>query len=122
VLRPGDGSRLAQVLANLLANAHTHTPPGTTVTVALAVEPSSARLSVADDGPGIPADLLPHIFERFARGSASRSRDNGSTGLGLAIVKAVVAAHSGRVEVRSHQGRTEFVVQLPTERTLEPYC
>jgi two-component system OmpR family sensor kinase len=110
---PGDGSRLAQVLANLLANARTHTPPGTTVTVALTAGPSGARLSVTDDGPGIAPDLLPHIFERFARGSAGRSRDNGSTGLGLAIVRAVVGAHGGRVEVSSEPGRTEFVVRLP---------
>jgi two-component system OmpR family sensor kinase len=113
VVVPGDGSRLAQVLANLLANARTHTPPGTNVTVTLAAEPSCARLSVADDGPGIAPGLLPHIFERFARGSTSRSRDNGSTGLGLAIVQAVVAAHAGTVDAASRQGCTEFTVRLP---------
>jgi two-component system OmpR family sensor kinase len=113
VVVPGDGSRLAQVLANLLANARTHTPPGTSVTIALAAEPSCARLSVTDNGPGIAPDLLPHIFERFARGSASRSRDNGSTGLGLAIVRAVVAAHAGTVNVTSRPGCTEFTVRLP---------
>nr|WP_147261447.1 HAMP domain-containing sensor histidine kinase [Pseudonocardia hierapolitana] len=113
VVVPGDGSRLAQVLANLLANARTHTPPGTNVTVALAAERSCARLSVTDDGPGIAPDLLPHIFERFARGSTSRSRDNGSTGLGLAIVRAVIAAHAGKVEAESTPGRTVFTVSLP---------
>jgi two-component system OmpR family sensor kinase len=113
VVVPGDGSRLAQVLANLLANARTHTPPGTEVTVALTPERSCARLSVSDDGPGIAPDLLPHVFERFARGSASRSRDNGSTGLGLAIVRAVVTAHRGTVEVASRAGHTEFTVRLP---------
>jgi two-component system OmpR family sensor kinase len=113
VVVPGDGSRLAQVLANLLANARTHTPPGTAVTVALAAEPPGARLSVSDDGPGIAPDLLPHVFERFARGSTSRSRHNGSTGLGLAIVRAVVAAHHGTVDVASRPGRTEFTVRLP---------
>ncbi len=111
---PGDGPRLAQVLANLLANARTHTPPGTTVTVGLAAEPPGARLSVVDDGPGIAPDLLPHVFERFARGSTSRSRHDGSTGLGLAIVRAVVAAHDGTVEVASRPGHTEFTVRLPT--------
>jgi two-component system OmpR family sensor kinase len=70
-------------------------------------------LEVEDDGPGIPADLLPHIFERFARGDASRSRQAGSTGLGLAIVHAVVAAHEGTVTVRSAPGRTVFAVTLP---------
>jgi two-component system OmpR family sensor kinase len=113
VVVPGDGSRLAQVLANLLANARTHTPPGTSVTVALGEDRRYAQLSVSDDGPGIPPDLLPHIFERFARGSTSRSRDNGSTGLGLAIVRAVVAAHHGTVDVASRPGRTEFTVRLP---------
>jgi two-component system OmpR family sensor kinase len=113
VVVPGDGSRLAQVLANLLANARTHTPPGTKVTVALATEPSWARLSVTDDGAGIAPGLLPHIFERFARGSTSRSRDNGSTGLGLAIVRAVVEAHEGTVKAASRPGRTEFTVLLP---------
>jgi two-component system OmpR family sensor kinase len=115
---PGDASRLAQVLANLLANARTHTPPGTSVTVTLASVRGSARLSVLDDGPCIPPDLLSHVFERFARGSSSRSRENGSTGLGLAIVDAVVAAHRGSVEVTSRPGRTEFAVLLPTAGTV----
>lgn len=110
---PGDASRLAQVLTNLLANARTHTPPGTTVTVTLTGHDHGARLTVTDDGPGIDADLLPHVFERFARGSSSRSRQHGSTGLGLAIVQAVVAAHHGTVEVTSRPGRTAFVVGLP---------
>ncbi len=68
---------------------------------------------MVDEGPGIPPDLLPHVFERFARGSSSRSRDNGSTGLGLAIVDAVVAAHHGSVAISSRPGRTEFAVRLP---------
>ncbi len=111
---PGDASRLAQVLANLLANARAHTPPGTAVTVALALEADGARLDVVDDGPGIPPELLPHVFERFARGSSSRSRANGSSGLGLAIVHAVVAAHGGSVSVSSVPGRTAFTVHLPS--------
>jgi two-component system OmpR family sensor kinase len=111
---PGDASRLAQVLANLLANARAHTPPGTAVTVALALEADGARLDVVDDGPGIPPELVPHVFERFARGSTSRSRANGSSGLGLAIVHAVVAAHGGSVSVSSVPGRTAFTVHLPS--------
>ncbi|KUJ70332.1 histidine kinase [Streptomyces albus subsp. albus] len=70
-------------------------------------------VEVEDDGPGIPAELLPHVFERFARGDASRSRTAGSTGLGLAIVRAVAQAHGGRVSVRSRPGRTVFAVRLP---------
>ena len=114
VVVPGDASRLTQVLTNLLANARTHTPAGTTVSVGLRREADGVALTVADDGPGIPPELVPHVFERFARGSVSRSRETGSTGLGLSIVDAVVAAHGGRVQVDSRPGRTEFTVWLPS--------
>jgi two-component system OmpR family sensor kinase len=109
----GDDARLHQVLANLLANARTHTPPGTTVSTALAVEAGAAVLTVTDDGPGIPEELQHEVFERFARGDSSRSRAAGSTGLGLAIVAAVVEAHGGAVEVASRPGETRFTVRLP---------
>ncbi len=72
-----------------------------------------ARVEVEDDGPGVPEALLPSVFERFARGDASRSRNAGSTGLGLAIVRAVVLAHGGEVTVASAPGRTVFAVRLP---------
>ncbi|WP_093774151.1 HAMP domain-containing sensor histidine kinase [Streptomyces sp. 136MFCol5.1] len=110
-----DPTRIHQVLVNLLANARTHTPPGTTVTARVRAGAAHpwVTLEVQDDGPGIPAQLLPHVFERFARGDASRSRSAGSTGLGLAIVQAVVTAHGGRVEVRSVPGCTVFAVHLP---------
>lgn len=116
----GDGARLHQVLVNLLANARTHTPPGTTITarVHLVGGGRAAVLEVEDDGPGIEPGLLPYIFERFARGDASRSRNAGSTGLGLAIVQAVVAAHGGRVAVQSSPGRTVFRVELPSAGAL----
>nr|WP_205708827.1 ATP-binding protein [Kineococcus siccus] len=110
----GDQGRLHQVLANLLANARTHTPPGTTVTVGIHRAAGAAHLEVVDDGPGIPPQTLPHVFERFARGDSSRSREAGSTGLGLAIVDAVVASHHGSVSVASAPGRTAFRVSLPT--------
>ncbi|HVV11927.1 sensor histidine kinase [Amycolatopsis sp.] len=110
----GDAQRLHQVLSNLLANGRNHTPPGTTVTTRLAVSADgSAVLTVTDNGPGIPPDLLPNVFERFARGDSSRSRAAGSTGLGMAIAAAVVSAHHGTVEVHSRPGRTEFEVRLP---------
>jgi two-component system OmpR family sensor kinase len=109
----GDEARLHQVLGNLLANARTHTPGGTTVTTSLAATDDGAVLTVADDGPGISATLRPEIFERFARGDSSRSRREGSTGLGLAIVAAVVKAHDGTIDVSSEPGHTEFVVHLP---------
>ncbi len=112
VLVTGDDARLHQVLANLLSNARTHTPAGTTVTTGLSTTDHAVTLTVTDDGPGIPADLLPEVFERFARGDSSRSRAAGSTGLGLAIVAAVVQAHHGTVSVRSRGGRTVFEVVL----------
>ncbi|WP_435611093.1 sensor histidine kinase [Streptomyces sp. C10-9-1] len=111
-----DPARLHQVLVNLLANAATHTPPGTTVTARVRpapAHPAAAALEIEDDGPGIPPEALPRIFERFARGDASRSRQAGGTGLGLAIVDAVVDAHSGSVTVDSRPGRTVFTVVLP---------
>ncbi|HEU4466683.1 MAG TPA: ATP-binding protein, partial [Agromyces sp.] len=115
----GDESRLRQVLANLLANARVHTPEGTKVIVRL--QPRAAtdgaaervRVTVTDDGPGIDPEVRATLFERFARGDASRSRRAGSTGLGLAIVRAVVEAHRGTVSVESEPGRTEFTVDLP---------
>ncbi|MCH0542187.1 HAMP domain-containing histidine kinase [Streptomyces sp. MUM 203J] len=115
----GDAARLQQVLVNLLANARTHTPPGTTVTARVRSGGPHGReavVEVEDDGPGIPPDLLPHVFQRFARGDSSRSRHSGSTGLGLAIVRAVVTAHGGRVDVTSEPGRTVFSVRLPVRR------
>ncbi|MFT4122572.1 MAG: ATP-binding protein [Microbacteriaceae bacterium] len=113
VLVPGDAPRLHQVVVNLLANARVHTPAGTRVVCALAVEGDRAVVTVTDSGPGIDPAVLPTIFERFARGDSSRARATGSTGLGLAIVHAVVTAHDGEVSVASEPGRTVFSVRLP---------
>ncbi|MGW0505402.1 HAMP domain-containing sensor histidine kinase [Micromonospora sp. NPDC003241] len=109
----GDPARLHQVLANLLANARVHTPPGSTVTTGLRLADGVAELRVADDGPGVPPELCPEVFERFARGDSSRSRAHGSTGLGLSIVAAVVEAHHGTVTLDTRPGRTVFTVRLP---------
>lgn len=111
----GDPARLHQVVANLLANARTHTPAGTTIWCGLRSESDRSVITVTDDGPGIPAALQPEIFNRFVRGDSSRSRAAGSTGLGLAIVSAVVGAHGGNVSVQSEPGRTTFIVELPHE-------
>jgi two-component system OmpR family sensor kinase len=109
----GDQLRLHQVLANLLANARTHTPPGTTVVTGLRDDGDAVLVTVADNGEGIDEGLQPEIFGRFVRGDSSRSRAAGSTGLGLAIVAAVTTAHNGTVRVESRPGRTVFTVRLP---------
>ncbi|MEV4784718.1 HAMP domain-containing sensor histidine kinase [Streptomyces tuirus] len=108
-----DAARLQQVLVNLLGNARKHTPPGTTVTARVQRRDRWLCVEVEDNGQGIPAELLPHVFERFARGDSARSRATGSTGLGLAIVQAVATAHGGAVTVDSVPGRTVFTVHLP---------
>ncbi|KAA0933702.1 sensor histidine kinase [Streptomyces apricus] len=108
-----DAARIQQVMVNLFANARTHTPPGTTVTARVRRQGTWVCVDVQDDGQGIAPDLLPHVFERFARGDSSRSRASGSTGLGLAIVQAVATAHGGAVTVDSVPGRTVFTVHLP---------
>ncbi|WP_410666149.1 sensor histidine kinase [Amycolatopsis sp. lyj-84] len=108
----GDADQLHQVVINLLGNARTHTPASTEVATSLSIVDSLATLSIVDGGPGIPPEILPDVFERFARGDDSRSRAAGSTGLGLAIVAAVVGAHGGQVRVTSRPGRTEFQVRL----------
>ncbi|MBO1418680.1 cell wall metabolism sensor histidine kinase WalK [Streptomyces sp. FH025] len=113
VLVRGDEHRLSQVVANLLANARTHTPSGTGVELRLEHAGERVELSVVDDGPGIAPELLGRVFERFVRGDRARSRATGSTGLGLAIVEAVVQAHGGTVEAASRPGRTVFTVRLP---------
>jgi two-component system OmpR family sensor kinase len=114
VVLEGDEDRLHQVLGNLLANARTHTPAGTNVTVRVGTdEPDTVTLDVTDDGPGIPSDLQKDVFERFVRGDGSRSRKAGGTGLGLAIVSAVVQAHGGTVALTSTPGRTRVRIRLP---------
>ncbi|MFI1567561.1 ATP-binding protein [Streptomyces sp. NPDC020490] len=108
-----DAARVQQVLVNLLGNARKHTPPGTTVTARVQRRGPWMCVDVEDNGQGIPPELLPHVFERFARGDSARSRSTGSTGLGLAIVQAVATAHGGAVTVDSVPGRTVFTVHLP---------
>jgi two-component system OmpR family sensor kinase len=109
----GDPARLQQVFVNLLANARIHTPPGTSVTVSAEEQEDWAIICVNDNGPGIPQEELPQLFERFARADASRARTTGSTGLGLAIVQAIVGAHGGELQVRSAPGNTTFSVRIP---------
>jgi two-component system OmpR family sensor kinase len=100
-------------LANLLANARWHTPVGTKVTVSLETDADTAVLTVHDDGPGVPEDVQPGVFERFTRADRRRSGGaGGGAGLGLSIVAAVVEAHGGTVELESRPGATTFTVRL----------
>ena len=110
----GDRARLHQTIANLLSNARVHTPEGTTVRTEIVTGPAHVELTVADDGPGIEADLLPHLFERFVRADKSRSREAGSFGLGLSIVSSIVEAHGGTIGAQSDSGRTAFSIRMPT--------
>ena len=112
----GDGAKLHQAVANVLSNARVHTPGGTTVTATLGTVDASAQatLTVTDDGPGIDAAMLPHLFERFVRADKSRSRQAGNSfGLGLAITSAIVEAHLGSIVAESSDGRTAFKMLLP---------
>ncbi|GGW65601.1 ATP-binding protein [Streptomyces caelestis] len=118
----GDEPALRKAVANLLANACAHTPPGTTVVAA--VESTAARrvVRVRDDGPGVPPLLLATIFDRFTRADASRSRSGpqaAGSGLGLAVVEAIASAHGGHARVRSAPGHTEFTLDLPPAEATE---
>ena len=113
VLIAGDAGRLHQVAANLLANARTHTPAGTTVTVSVTRDGGDAVLRVHDDGPGIDPAITDELFERFSRADRSRARQTGGTGLGLSIARAIVDAHGGAITVRSEPGDTTFEVRIP---------
>jgi len=108
----GNRDDLVRVATNLLENALRHTPPGTHITASTrALADGSAELVIADDGPGIPAEMRPKLFARFVRGSGDRG---GSFGLGLAIVAAVTQAHGGTVEANaSPHGGAMFTVRLP---------
>jgi two-component system sensor histidine kinase BaeS len=105
----GDAARLSGVLGNLVSNALRHTPRGGTVRVTGVKSGAGVRLSVRDDGEGIPADLLPRVFDRFVKGASSSG-----SGLGLAIVRDVVEAHGGTVSAESAGGTgTAIHVTLP---------
>ena len=102
------------MLANLVDNALRYTPPGGEVVLKTAAVDDGIEVQVCDSGPGIDERDLPHVFERFYRGEASRSRALGGGGLGLAIVKGVVEAHGGSVGVRVAPGAgTTFSFVLP---------
>ena len=123
----GDRARLHQMLAVLLSNARVHTPGGTTVMTSVATGRADegaahVEVTVADDGPGIDSELLPHLFERFVRADKSRSREAGSFGLGLSIAASIAEAHGGSINAHSDSGTTIFTVRLPTEVTMPQHA
>ncbi len=117
-----DRERIAEVLANLLANALRHTPAGGNVRVTTSGDEAGAQIAVIDSGEGIPPEYLERIFERFFRVDPARSRSSGGTGIGLAIVRAIVDAHGGSVTAASDgvgRGAT-FTVRLPARQQQSP--
>jgi len=110
----GDGARLKQVIVNLLDNAIKYTPNQGLITLSVRHKKTEVSLEVMDTGPGIPAEAVPHLFERFFRVDPARSRELGGSGIGLSIVEAICHVHGGRVEVESVLGRgSVFRVLLP---------
>jgi signal transduction histidine kinase/ActR/RegA family two-component response regulator len=112
----GDADRLTQVVANLLTNAAKYTPSGGRIQVRAREHDGGITLVVADNGPGLPADLLPQLFEPFVQGTRTLDRSRGGLGIGLALVRSLVEAHGGRVEPHSEgPGRgSTFTVWLPS--------
>jgi signal transduction histidine kinase/ActR/RegA family two-component response regulator len=114
----GDPDRLQQVMWNLLSNAIKFTPAGGCVRISLEPLATDVLTTVEDDGPGIEADFLPHVFDRFRQADSSPSRRHGGLGLGLAIVRHLVELHGGTVEARNREGGpgAAFQVRLPRHR------
>ncbi|OBG86032.1 two-component sensor histidine kinase [Mycobacterium sp. E136] len=111
----GDRQRLTQVIGNLLDNALRHTPAGGHVTLAVGTVGTDVVFTVSDDGEGVAAEHLPHLFERFYRADTARDRDRGGAGIGLAIAKALTEAHGGHISATSRgpgEGTT-FIVTVP---------
>ena len=112
----GDRSMLRRALSNLLDNALRYTPGGGAIKVLIAAVPSSVRISIENTGPGIPAELLPRLFDRFYRADPARREGSSEhAGLGLAITQSIIRAHGGQIRCESQEGLTRFVVELPAK-------
>ena len=111
-----DPGRMTQVLTNILDNATRHTPEGGRINLSAKQVEDNVEISIQDSGPGVPADILDRIFERFYRTDSSRQRDGdtGGSGLGLAIAKSIVQAHSGQLSAESEPGQgLKIIISLP---------
>jgi two-component system sensor histidine kinase BaeS len=109
-----DPQRIQQILHNLIGNALRYSPVGGCITLALDLHPDQVSLSVSDNGPGIPEDALPRVFDRFYRADKSRTRTEGGTGLGLSIARKLAQAHGGDLTVANHpEGGAVFTLSLP---------
>ncbi|MDB5321748.1 MAG: domain S-box [Phycisphaerales bacterium] len=113
-----DGDRMRQVVGNLLSNAIKFTPPGGWVRVGMSRRDGRARIEVTDNGRGIAADFLPHVFDPFRQGDGATTRLNGGLGLGLSIARQLVELHGGSISAQSAgEGRgATFFVELPVQR------
>ncbi len=110
-----DGDRMAQVLHNLLSNALRYAPAGSRVAVGASVQSGSLQITVRDEGPGIPPEAVPHVFDRFYRADAARNRGAGGSGLGLAIARQIVLRHGGQIIAANNDPPpgAVFTVRLP---------
>ena len=109
-----DQDLLLQLMLNLLDNAVKHTPSGSSIEVSWSMEDGYAKIVVSDEGPGIPPEHLPHIFDRFYRVDRARSRADGGVGLGLSISRWIAQAHGGSIEADNAPGQgATFTVHIP---------
>ena len=109
-----DSDRLREAVDNLIDNALRFAPPGTAIALAASAVGRDLVVEISDDGPGFPADYLPHAFERFRRPDSGRARADGGAGLGLAIVSAIARAHGGRATAANRPGGGAVVtLELP---------
>ena len=116
----GDHEHLERLVLNLVSNAVSYSPEGSTVVVSTRAEPTAVEIAVTDQGIGIPASEIDRIFERFYRVDPARHRSTGGTGLGLSIVKHVAATHGGDISVWSVQGQgSTFTLTLPRNSSPE---
>jgi heavy metal sensor kinase len=121
VTLPGDPLQLVHAIRNVVENAVTFSPLGGTVEITTSVHGETGRLAIADEGLGIPDELLERVFDRFFRVDASRSRATGGSGLGLAITREIITAHSGSIHAESGAPGSVFVIDLPLTRPAGPH-